>query len=340
MVSSAILQVHPTRFCNLECLHCYSISGPREHEVLPIDKLVQVLDDAKEEGYQVLSVSGGEPLLYKPLPELLSHAHHLGLRTSVTTNGMLLTPRRLAFLADYLDLLAISLDGVPASHNRIRNSDRAFSVMAGNLQTVRRLGVRFGFIFTLTRHNLNELDWVYSFALENGASLLQIHPLEMVGRAVETLAGSDPAGIELAIAVLQWLKLRSLAPDGMRIQIDLADHRTGHSDKDRFVPPEASDLALSHLVSPLVVSSDGTVQPFVHGINSRFALGTITQSRLRNLGPPWIQGVYPLLRALCERTLAVASERTKLPFFNWYQLLVEQSHTFEHEESQAMPMSG
>ena len=27
---SRILQIHPTRRCNLRCLHCYSLSGPEE----------------------------------------------------------------------------------------------------------------------------------------------------------------------------------------------------------------------------------------------------------------------------------------------------------------------
>jgi Fe-coproporphyrin III synthase len=38
-----VLQVHPTRRCNLSCLHCYSYSGPTARDELPpplLDKLV------------------------------------------------------------------------------------------------------------------------------------------------------------------------------------------------------------------------------------------------------------------------------------------------------------
>src|SRR5438132_6587334 len=108
-----IVQIHPTRRCNLECLHCYSSSGPKERDELGADLLRQAITDAKAEGYTVASFSGGEPLLYKPLGELLLHAREYGLFTTVTTNGMLLDERHLGMLQGVLNLLAISLDGVP-----------------------------------------------------------------------------------------------------------------------------------------------------------------------------------------------------------------------------------
>ena len=36
-------------------------------------------------------------------------------------------------------------------------------------------------MFTLTRENLGELGWVSDFAVDQGARLLQIHPLAEVG---------------------------------------------------------------------------------------------------------------------------------------------------------------
>jgi MoaA/NifB/PqqE/SkfB family radical SAM enzyme len=71
---------------------------------------------------------------------------------------------------------------------------RAFSTMAARLEGVRRSGIPFGFIFTLTQFNLHELEWVAGFALQQGARLLQIHPLEEAGRAAERLAGARPDG--------------------------------------------------------------------------------------------------------------------------------------------------
>ena len=69
------LQIHPTRRCNLKCLHCYSESGPSVREALDVELVLGVIRDAAELGFKVLAVSGGEPLMYAPLPRLLRAAH-------------------------------------------------------------------------------------------------------------------------------------------------------------------------------------------------------------------------------------------------------------------------
>src|SRR3954447_10697746 len=106
--SRRFLQIHPTRRCNLSCLHCYSSSGPDQREELPLGMLRGALDDAAAAGYNVASMSGGEPTLYPGLASLLDHARGLGMRTTVTTNGMLLEGRRLDDLRGRVDVLAIS----------------------------------------------------------------------------------------------------------------------------------------------------------------------------------------------------------------------------------------
>src|SRR5262249_36380883 len=94
-----IIQIHPTRRCNLRCLHCYSWSAPEERDQLSTEALTGVIEDAARLGYRVASFSGGEPVLYRGLGTLLALAKSHGLRTTVTTNGMLLDEKRMAMLA-------------------------------------------------------------------------------------------------------------------------------------------------------------------------------------------------------------------------------------------------
>ncbi|HEX5263022.1 MAG TPA: radical SAM protein, partial [Phenylobacterium sp.] len=114
-----VVQIHPTLRCNLRCQHCYSTSGPELTGGLAIEDLERLLGEIAAEGFNAVSVSGGEPLMYEPLPRLLRSAGALGLVTSVTTNGLLLTHRRLAEIAPHVGLLAVSVDGEPESHNRL-----------------------------------------------------------------------------------------------------------------------------------------------------------------------------------------------------------------------------
>lgn len=267
--------------------------------------------------------------MYRPLPELLEHAHAYGLRTTVTTNGMLLTKRLLDSLSGKVDVLAISLDGVPASHNRIRASDEAFSKMAAKLEGVRASGIPFGFIFTLTQHNLGELDWVAKFALEQGARLLQIHPLEQVGRAKEMLAGQTPDTTENTFAHLEGLRIQELAGDRMLVQVDVVDSRAlpahrAHVFADEPVADDERAL-LGDLLSPLVIEADGTVVPLEYGFSRAFALGNLHDAGLRDLAERWRGDRLAEFRRVCRSVYERLTGETDIPYSNWYELVAMEA---------------
>ena len=225
-----VLQVHPTRRCNIACAHCYSASGPTRREELPLELLSRCLEDGAGLGYRQLAVSGGEPLLYKPLPALLARARALGMVTTITTNGMLLSAARWEPLAELVDVLAISIDGTPAEHDEIRRCDGAFARTVANLGTVRASGVPFGFIFTLTQHNLDSLEFVVRLAAAEGARSVQVHPLTMVGRAASTMPGADPDEIELMAAVCEAAMLGDELGVVVHVDAITADQLREHRD--------------------------------------------------------------------------------------------------------------
>jgi MoaA/NifB/PqqE/SkfB family radical SAM enzyme len=321
-----VIQLHPTLRCNLACLHCYSNSGPGHRATLPLPLLVGAIADAAAEGYTAISVSGGEPLIWPGLAALLRQARALGLVTALTTNLMPLTPRRLGDIAPWLDLMAISLDGKPDSHDRMRGRAGAFAAMASRLPGLRASGVAFGFIFTLTELNLHELAWVADFALEQGARLLQVHPLEDAGRATETLHGVQPGTLIANAAYLACMRLQDQLGDALPVQLDLA-----HRDVLRAEPwrgyaveaPAAAPADLSDRVGALVIEPDGAVVPVQYGFPRAHALGTLHDAPLRELAARWIAaGGFERLRAHCETTVArETADRDALPAFNWFEAL-------------------
>ena len=112
--------------------------------------------------------------------------------TAVTSNGMLATSVRWKPLASLVDVLAISIDGKPAEHDAIRCRKGAFAAPSLISEVVRSSGVPFGFIFTLTRHNVDSLEFVVRLAAEHGARSVQVHPLTLHGRAATALPGARP----------------------------------------------------------------------------------------------------------------------------------------------------
>ena len=113
--------------CNLTCFMCDFWKRKREGE-LSTDEWKKVLDDLASLRCRKVQLSGGEPFLRKDLLHIVTHAHELGMRVNVTTNGTLL---RKDVLKPMLKLpvrsLTLSFDGPVAHvHDAIRGLEGAF----------------------------------------------------------------------------------------------------------------------------------------------------------------------------------------------------------------------
>jgi MoaA/NifB/PqqE/SkfB family radical SAM enzyme len=309
-----VLQVHPTRRCNIACAHCYTESGPRAREELPLELLSACLDDAYALGYRQLAVSGGEPLLYRPLPELLARARAHGMVTTVTSNGMLLTPARWERLAPLVDVLAVSIDGTPSGHDEIRGRRGAFARTVGNLQSVRSVGTAFGFIFTLTQHNLDSLEFVVRLAAREGARSVQVHPLTLSGRASATMPGSRPDGIELEATLFGAALLGHEL--GVVVHVDAISGEQLLAHRASLVPVRpVRDLTAAAPV--LVVDPAGAVVPLTHDVSSSLRLGSLLDEPLPALAAEWLaDGRGDGLAEACERAWEALAGEPRAVY--WY----------------------
>ena len=280
-----VLQLHVTRRCNLACAHCYSSSGPHAAGELPLDLAVACVGDAAWLGYTQLAVSGGEPLLYPALDKLLAFARMAGMTTTVTTNGMLLTPERLVAIAPHLDFMAVSIDGSPEGHDALRGQQGAFARTVANLERLRAAEVPFGFIFTLTQHNVDSLESVVRLAAEHGARGVQVHPLTLQGRASERLAGARPDGYEQVAAVCEAQRLA--AELGVAIHVDTLLLEQAQAFRERLVPRRPV-RAIVDAAPMLIVEPDSTVVPLTHDVDRALALGRLCDAPLSELAESWL----------------------------------------------------
>jgi MoaA/NifB/PqqE/SkfB family radical SAM enzyme len=311
-----VLQVHPSRRCNIACAHCYTASGPYVGEELPRELLLASLEDAVGLGYRQLAVSGGEPLLYQRLAELLAKARALGMVTTITTNGMLATARRWEPLAPLLDVVAISVDGTPEEHDTIRRREGAFERTLAGMGVVRSSGVAFGLIFTLTQHNVDSLEFVVRLAAEQGARSVQVHPLTIEGRAVAMLPNARPDGLELVVAITEAARLgREL---GVVVHVDALTIEQLVAHRGQLVP-ERPVRALVAAAPVLAVAADGSVIPLTHDVSPARRLGSLHDAPLAALARTWLDdGRADALAADCERTWRELSGRPPLQAVYWY----------------------
>jgi MoaA/NifB/PqqE/SkfB family radical SAM enzyme len=328
------LQIHPTLKCNLFCKHCYSSSGPNVVDInLDIETLRIVISDANRLGYRVVSFSGGEPLFYKGLIELLAYAKSLGMTTTVTTNGTFIDSKTIQKLKSYLDVLALSIDGPPNIHNDIRGSKSAFDNLLSSINLVKDSGIKFGLIYTLTRKNWEYLLWAADFASKNRASLLQIHPLELEGRAFFTMKSEAADDDLLARVYLLTLALKSKYSNSMKIQYDAANIYDISNNPELIYASDLevdwSKVELADLLNFLVVQADGSVVPIAYGFSKQYELCNIKRTRLSEIWPDYLHnGSYKKFRDLCKRAFILIQAQTELPYFNWYEYLVKKSNEY------------
>lgn len=115
------LQIAPTDKCNLECNFC-SV-WKRDGDTIPIDRLKRTIDDFMEVGplKSAEVTGGGDPTLYKDLPELINYLSAQNIDTGLITNGLLLKKYPDSLL-EKLKWLRISLSFLDAENYYGENS--------------------------------------------------------------------------------------------------------------------------------------------------------------------------------------------------------------------------
>lgn len=293
------VHLHPLARCNLACRHCYSASGPHAHDLLGMEVLAPALARLRAEGYEVLSLSGGEPMLYPELPALTNHARALGFRVVAISNGFRINDRFADVIAGF-DGLAISFDGGREVHNRVRGNPRAFDRAMQALAWLAGSGKPAAAAFTVSRESLADVPAFVENAAALGARAVQLRPLAMAGRARQDYA--DPA-LNRTDRHRLWLVAQALtaAYDGeIAVHVDLAPASAIAAGRDAFAAVlEGTAHRLSDLVNPLVITPQGRMLPYTYDFPPAFALGGIAGLTQQDGASP-VASAAPGLRRLLK----------------------------------------
>lgn len=118
-VAPVHIRIKPTNICNHDCWYCaYHASGVQlgsdmtYRDVIPFKKLDEIATDIIDMRVAAVTFSGGgEPLLYKKLPEIIEKLCKGGVKVATLTNGMNLKGKMAEAFQKYGTWVRISLDG-------------------------------------------------------------------------------------------------------------------------------------------------------------------------------------------------------------------------------------
>lgn len=183
--------------CNNDCSHCYNARA-RNHPELSINEWKKIIDNIWDRGIPHIVFTGGEPTLFRGLPELVAYAEEKGLITGLNTNG-----RKLAELSYLANLVDAGLDHVqitfeshnPDIHNLMVAAPGAWAETVEGLKNVLKTRLYAMTNTTLLSHNSPTIQATLYFLAELGVPTVGLNALIYAGKG--EAVGSGLQEVEL-----------------------------------------------------------------------------------------------------------------------------------------------
>jgi radical SAM protein with 4Fe4S-binding SPASM domain len=159
-------QIEFTYRCNLRCRHCYCRGLSQGREELSTRGFKEILDSLVAAGCMRVALSGGEPLVREDFIELYAHARRKGLIISVLTNGTLLAPPLIDYLARHKPYaVELTLNGItPGTYSAVTGTQGKLQKVLTNIRLMKRGGVPVVVKANLLRSNQHELGSIKRWA--------------------------------------------------------------------------------------------------------------------------------------------------------------------------------
>jgi pyruvate-formate lyase-activating enzyme len=160
-----------TNACDLGCPFCYA---PKSAAVLNADQVCAWADELDASGCLGVGFGGGEPTLYRRLPQVCQYmAERTSLAVTMTTHGHRWTTSLVDDLAGAVHFVRVSVDGVGATYETLRG--RSYPELLQRLEVIGTT-FRLGINCVVNAATLPDLDALADVASTAGAEELLLLP--------------------------------------------------------------------------------------------------------------------------------------------------------------------
>ncbi|MCL2555641.1 MAG: radical SAM protein [Firmicutes bacterium] len=182
-----------TARCNHKCFFC---SCPWEDKLriengelrikdkeLTTAEWKKVISHLYKFGVQHITFTGGEPTLFKDLPELIKHADKIGYTLGIVTNGLAVSDELLAICKKHEVLVSISVPGIEtfAPNTGVDNIAGVLALF----EKCESLGIKTVANIAVSKRNLHELYENISHPILRGASYVLLNRFLPGGKGLE-----------------------------------------------------------------------------------------------------------------------------------------------------------
>lgn len=170
MTKMTSLELEISNPCNEKCLHCYRTLDATKKGFLSLSDARSVLEQAKSLGAKNATITGGEVLLNPEWKSIVQTASDLGFRTSLFTNGSLMTQNDVDFLKSVknLKMVQISLYSLEEGvHDKITGLSGSCKKTKAAIKMLRSANVPLFVSCPAMKENLETVSGVMAWCDEN-----------------------------------------------------------------------------------------------------------------------------------------------------------------------------
>lgn len=178
--------------CNLQCLHCGSdcvrddAASDLEIDADMVKRELRAIAAQYPPERITVAIIGGEPLVRDDIFAVGAFAAGLGYNWGITTNGMLLNDERIRRLKESgLKTISVSLDGVAADHDALRDRPGSHRVVTGAIERLvaNPFYEKFDVICCVSKINVGRLEEFLEDLIGMGVPAVRFAPVFSRGRA-------------------------------------------------------------------------------------------------------------------------------------------------------------
>ena len=175
MKKSFGLQWHVTNNCDQRCQHCYiwqkhDVEGLKQSPAMEQCRFIvdDFLDFCSEmDVLPYFSITGGDPLLYVHIWDLLEYVHQKGIGFTILGNPFHLTPPVVSRLKELgCGSYQMSIDGMEKTHDEMRKSG-SFNATVNAISLLNSAGIKSMIMSTVSLLNYKELSDVARLCVQN-----------------------------------------------------------------------------------------------------------------------------------------------------------------------------
>ncbi|MCJ7514631.1 MAG: radical SAM protein [Dehalococcoidia bacterium] len=167
--ASRFCYIDLTNHCNLNCIYCYNADERRRNmassaKELTDDEIAGLLIKLKENGFECIVFTGGEPLLRKNIFQLAKLVQNLGMQAALLTNGTLITQGIAKKIATSFNSIIVSLDSCVKEEHELQRGKGTFVRILKGLEYLATAGrVEISVRSVITKNNIDNLYKLPSF---------------------------------------------------------------------------------------------------------------------------------------------------------------------------------